>query len=105
MAALFATAQFSALTMNPIRLDIEESPSAVTVRVIGAPEQAFTGSFSLETSGDGNHSTHRSSVSLNAGETVTLSNVTLTGVGQWKALLRVTPESGAPYEELASGNS
>ena len=89
--------------MNPIRLAIEEKDSAVNVQVLGSSERPYAGSFELQVAGNGNQSTHRGSASIEAGELVTLSNVTLAGVTGWSAHLTVTSADGASYDESASG--
>lgn len=91
--------------MNPVRLVVEETGPSVTIRVVGESDRDFNGSFALQSSGNGNQSTQSSSAMFRAGERVTLSKVTLAGVGRWEAYLKVNPAEGGEYEERASGPS
>ena len=89
--------------MNPLRLEVNEGEGAVTVRVVGSSTAEFRGRLELRTSGSGNQSTHRGTVSLAAGEKAVLSTFTLVDVDSWEAVLGVESTDGTRYEERASG--
>lgn len=85
----------------PIHLVAEPAGDGVRVRVVGASKAAYSASFSLEVTSDGNRSLHRGSVDLQAGDAVTLSTVTLgdAAPGRWRAHLKVEPQGGQAYEQ------
>ncbi len=56
----------------PIHLVAEPAGDGVRVKVVGASKAAYSASFSLEVTSDGNRSLHRGSVDLQAGDAVTL---------------------------------
>ncbi len=87
---------------QPIRVVAEPVGGGVQVRVVGASEQPYAALFSLEVTSGGNRSVHRGSVSLTGGEPATLSTVTLGNAqpGQWRAHLKVEPQSGPAYEQV-----
>lgn len=92
-------------SVNPIRLEVDQTNSAVTLRVVGSSDQAFRGTFTLHMVGGGNQSTHQSHATLAAGERAILSTITLGGAERWSARLTVIPDDGPEYEEQASGPS
>ena len=86
----------------PIYLASERVEGGVRFQVIGAASAGYEASFSLEVNGSGNHSRHQGSATLQAGDRVTLSSVTV-GVqpnAKWQARLRVEPAGAAPYEQI-----
>jgi hypothetical protein len=101
LAAMTSITGGEATGAAPIYLVAEPADEGVRFRVVGAPQSDLDASFSLEVSGGGNRSVHRSSASLRAGDTVTLSTVSLGGVrpGEWRAHLRVEPAGRAAYEQ------
>lgn len=86
----------------PIYLVTESVQEGLRVRVMGASGARLEASFSLEVTGNGNRSLHRGSATLNGGEAVTLSTVTLgnAALGAWRAQLRVEPSGGEAYEQV-----
>jgi hypothetical protein len=100
MAAMMASA--SAGAEAPIYLVTEPAEQGIRIKVVGAPKADIDATFALEVVGSGNQSRHSGSASLRAGETVTLSTVTLGDVqpGQWRAHLRVQPQGGTAYEQV-----
>ncbi len=86
---------------EPIQLVAEPAGEGVRVRVIGSSDAPYAANFDLEVSSGGNRSTHKGSVTLSGGETVTLSTVTLGNAapGQWRAHLKVEPQAGQGYEQ------
>lgn|GEM_PF-7036890 len=86
----------------PIYLVNERVEGGVRFQVIGAASAPYEASFSLEVNGSGNHSRHQGSATLQAGDRVALSSVTV-GVqpnAKWQARLRVEPAGAAPYEQI-----
>jgi hypothetical protein len=87
---------------GPIHLVAEPAGEGVRVRVVGSSEAPYAAAFSLEVTSGGNRSLHRGSASLDGGQAVTLSTVTLGNAspGQWRAHLSVVPEGAPAYEEV-----
>ncbi len=87
---------------QPIRVVAEPVGGGVQVSVVGASKQPYAALFTLEVTSGGNRSVHRGSVSLTGGEPATLSTVTLGNAepGQWRAHLKVEPQSGPAYEQV-----
>ncbi len=87
---------------QPVQLVAQPVGGGVQVTVVGASKQPYAAVFSLEVTSAGNRSVHRGSVSLTGGEPATLSTVTLGNVapGQWRAHLKVEPQSGQAYEQV-----
>ena len=93
-------------TKAPIYLIAEPTAGGVRVQVVGASDQPYDATFSLEVDGGGNVSRHRGSASLAGGAPVTLSTVTI-GVrppNGWQARLSVEPRHGEAYGQVRSSS-
>ncbi len=116
MAGLFGTLVFFAAAMTaapasepvPVRLAVEPAGEGVRLTVIGESDVAMTARYSLEVvaSEGGNRSVQRGEARLRPGATATLATVTLGHAGRgWSAMLKVSPEGGAPYERSVDSAS
>ena len=92
----------------PIRLAAEPVGEGVRLSVIGDSDVAMTARYSLEVvaSEGGNRSVQRGEAHLQPGRAATLATVTLGQAGRgWSAILKVSPEGGAPYERSAGSTN
>jgi hypothetical protein len=90
----------------PIYLTSESVDDGIRFQVIGAASTRYDASFLLEVNGSGNHSRHQGSATLQRGDPVILSTVTV-GVhpnSKWRARLRVEPAGSTPYEQILASN-
>ncbi len=102
MTSSFSASDGQKGAAQPILLVAEPFDGGVQVRVVGASKQPYAAVFSLEVTSGGNRSVHRGSVSLTSGEPATLSTISLGNAepGQWRAHLKVEPQSGRAYEQV-----
>lgn len=98
MAAIAAAGP--AASVQPVTLDIADGGGTLRIRVVGRSAGAIDARYSLtlEAPGSGNSTRQDGAARLEAGRETVLADLTMsTGATGWRAILEVTPSTGAPY--------
>ena len=107
IGALILMSAVTGANAAPIRLVSEPVAGGIRLQVVGASDLPVEAAYSLEvTSGAAsrNRSLQRGTARLAPGVPAILVTLTLGDAAGWTAVLKVTPETGAPYEQTQSAD-